>query len=75
MRKIQPQIQHGAEFVQLSVLPFDQLVPFKDWLSVEDIFITEDDMGLSNECVHYDLYEFWYDTVKEESQLQELAIF
>lgn len=75
MRKLRPQIKDGREFVLLSALPFEQLVPFRDWLSVADIFVKEDDMGLSCEFASYDLYEFWYDTVKEETQLQELAIF
>jgi len=75
MRKLRPQIKDGREFVLLSALPFEQLVPFRDWLSIADIFIKEDDMGMTNEFVYYDLYEFWYDTVKEETQLEELAIF
>jgi hypothetical protein len=64
-----------SEYIQLSSIPFDQVVPFQEWLGVADIFTRRDSMGRVHECVKYDLYDFWCETVKEENLHHEQALF
>lgn len=64
-----------SEFIQLLSIPFDQLGPFQEWAGTADVFMREDSMGLLHECVCYDLYDFWRDTVKEELPHEEPTLF
>ena len=65
----------ASEYIHLSSIPFDQVGPFQEWLGVTDIFTRRDSMGRLHECVKYDLYDFWRDTVKEENLHEEQTLF
>ena len=75
MKKLTPQEQSGIEYIQLSRLPFKQIIPFTNWLCETDKFTMIDGLGEKHECVYYDKYEFWFDTYKEEKEAVEFSLF
>jgi len=75
MRKISPQFQSGIEYIQLSRLPFEQLNSFRSWICETDRFILTDHEGEKHECAYYDIYDFWFDTFKEEKGEIEFSLF
>lgn len=64
MKKIHPEQYNGTEFIQLSRLPFDQMIHLKNWLSEYGVFTIQSQNGGSQKCVLYDDYEFWFDNYK-----------
>jgi len=75
MKKLTPQLQSGIEYIQLSRLPFKQMIAFKDWICETDKFVLTDPYSERQDCVYYDKYEFWFDTFKGEAGAVELSIF
>ena len=75
MRKITPQLQSGIEYIQLSRLPFEQLIPFSSWICETDKFLLPDGEGENHECVYYDIYDFWFDTFKHEDKKYSFSFF
>jgi len=75
MRKIDPERLQGIEFIRLSSLPFSQMIRLKNWLAASDIFSIKGQHESIYNCVHYDDYEFWYDNIKNESQLLKPSLF
>ncbi len=75
MKKIRPFIYNGTEYLPLAALPFDQFLHFRDWLSLTDILVIEENDGYAFECVQYGVYDFWFDMAREEIQYADMAIF
>lgn len=75
MEKIRPHLHNGTEYLLIFSLPYDQLIHFQDWLGIAEILIIEESDGFSYECVPYGVYDFWYDTAREEIQYENMAIF
>ena len=75
MKKISPQVELDMEYIQLCRLPLDQLQRFKEWTNKLHTFTIKDGFGEMHECVPYDIYDFWFDTLKEEKEESDLAIF
>lgn len=65
----------GTEFIQLSSIPFDHVTSFVAWLGAADIFTCEDSMGGVHDYVRHDLYDFWLETVKDETLHADMSIF
>lgn len=75
MQKIRPHNHYGIEYVQISQLPFHQITPFCAWLGDLDKTVLNDTGGEEHEFVSYELYEFWFDTVREDEQEPTYSIF
>lgn len=75
MRKLYPETNGGTEFIQLSKLPFNQALPLKDWLAETDIFSIHKQNSIIKNCIHYDVYEFWFDNYKSENYQTQLSLF
>ncbi len=67
MLKLSPSYFQGIEFIQLCQLPFDQARKLRNWLSDIDVFKVENEYEKYEGCVHYDDYEFWFDTNQVDS--------
>jgi hypothetical protein len=75
MKKLTPQLHLDAEYIQLCRLPFDQLMRFRAWMNDRLIFTITDTFGENHQCAPYDMYDFWYDTLMQEKEERDLAIF
>ena len=75
MKKIAPERLNGLQFIRLSSLPFNQMVRLRDWLGVDDIFSISYQNGTIRNCVKYEGYEFWFDVMNCENQIEELSFF
>jgi hypothetical protein len=75
MQKIRPHNYSGNDYVQLSKLPFNQITPFCTWLSDLDKTVLRDNSGEEHEFVNYELYEFWFDTIRDDEEKPTYSFF
>lgn len=75
MRKLHPLEQQGIEYLPIVNLPFDQQLSLRQWISETDILLIKDPSGSEMECVHYDVYDFWFDTFMEENESVDMTLF
>lgn len=73
MAKVNPHIDHGTAYVQLSKLPFDQAIELKNWLPMTSIVNMNTTIGPVDDAIQYSEYEYWFDfhyANKEDSEFE-----
>lgn len=61
MAKIQPHIDLGTGYVQLSKLPFDQALELRSWVPQTSFISITTSEGLVTDAIQYSEYEYWFD--------------
>jgi hypothetical protein len=61
MAKVNPHLDLGTGYVQLSRLPFDQAMELKAWLPMTSIISLNTSFGQVNDAVQFSEYEYWFD--------------
>lgn len=61
MAKIQPHIDLGTGYVQLSKLPFDQALELRSWVPQTSFINITTSEGLVTDAIQYSEYEYWFD--------------
>ncbi len=61
MAKINPHIDLGTGYVQLSKLPFDQSLQLRSWLPMTSMINLSTQEGQVNDAIQYSEYEYWFD--------------
>jgi hypothetical protein len=59
--KASPHYDLGTGYVQISKLPFDQVLKLRDWLpqtSIIKLRSLDEDL---DDCIQYSEYEYWFD--------------
>lgn len=74
MNKVQPSFFDGTEYLRISQLPFDQAIIFREWMPETAIFTISHDEFVKDDCVKYDLYEYWFDLIKRSSRRFESSL-
>lgn len=67
--KAYPHIDHGAAYVQVSKLPFDQAIKLREWLPQTSFIRLNTATEVFEDCIQYSEYEYWFDF--QYSALQE----
>ncbi|MGW8121774.1 hypothetical protein ACV07N_03870 [Roseivirga echinicomitans] len=59
--KVNPHIDLGTGYIQVSKLPFDQILKLREWLP-QTSFIRLNLAGqVFEDCIQYSEYEYWFD--------------
>ncbi len=61
MAKIQPHIDFGTGYIQLSKLPFDQAMELRSWIPQTSLISISTTNGLVTDAIQYSEYEYWFD--------------
>jgi len=61
MAKVNPHIDLGTGYIQLSRLPFDQANKLRSWLPMTSVISLSTASGNVQDAVQYSEYEYWFD--------------
>lgn len=68
MKKVFPHILQGAGYIQISKLPFNQSLKFRNWISRNSLVKISAGSSIIEDCVQYSEYEYWFDVFDKESK-------
>ncbi len=61
MRKVNPHIDLGTGYVQISKLPFNQAIKIREVMPPSSILSFNTKEGFISDALEYSQYEYWYD--------------
>lgn len=61
MRKVNPHINLGKDYVEISKLPFDQALEIRANFPSSSFQNIQTKDGFVDDVLEYDQYEYWYD--------------
>lgn len=74
MQKASPHIDLGTGYIQLSRLPFNQVIKLRAWLPDTSFITVRDIEGLHEDCIQYSEYEYWFDFFFKKDKETEFEI-
>ncbi|NVK84301.1 MAG: hypothetical protein HWE21_08270 [Cytophagia bacterium] len=61
MSKVNPHIDLGTGYVQISKLPFDQAIKIREFIPQSSILSLNTLDGFVQDALEYSQYEYWFD--------------
>lgn len=72
--KAHPHIDHGSAYIQISRLPFDQIIKLRNWLPQTSLIRLKTRDQIFDDCIQYSEYEYWFDFQYSANQELEFEI-
>ncbi len=67
MLKASPNFHKGVNFIQISSLPFEQQIDFKQWIPASSLMEIQINNILMIDCVEYQDYNYWFNFQFEQN--------
>lgn len=61
MAKVNPHINQGTQYIQVSRLPFNQAIGIRKSISEHNMLTLETASGTVSDALEYSQYEYWFD--------------